>query len=122
MQLNDRQPRTQDRRRAIGVLAAVFGFMSAALALAVPLLPVVIDEVTLSWPQPRSGANVTAPLVAYAPLDLEATIPCAAAATLPSYLRDDLGGDWGELERYTPRVANSGVARLQTTPITRSGI
>jgi arabinosyltransferase C len=50
------------------------------LALAVPFLPVVVDDVTLSWPQPGSVANVTAPLVAYAPLDLDATIPCAVAA------------------------------------------
>ncbi|UNB52895.1 arabinosyltransferase domain-containing protein [Mycolicibacterium sp. YH-1] len=73
--------RRQEHRRTVAVLAAVCGFLGAALALAVPFLPVAVDDVTLSWPQPGSGANLTAPLVAYAPLDLEATIPCAAATS-----------------------------------------
>lgn len=38
--------------------------------------------------------------------------PLLTAKTLPSYLRNDLGRDWGELEQYTARVANSDIAKL----------
>jgi arabinosyltransferase C len=44
------------------------------------------------------------------------------AETLPSYLRGDLHRDWGELEQYHPRAANSEVAQLQTRDVQRSGL
>jgi arabinosyltransferase C len=70
----------QQYRRTAGLLAAVFGFVGAALALAVPFLPIEVDDVTLTWPQAGFGSNVTAPLVAYVPVDLHATVPCSVAS------------------------------------------
>jgi arabinosyltransferase C len=66
-------------------LAAGLGTLSAGLAIAVPFLPVVERTATISWPQGPSTAAVSAPLVAYQPLRLHATVPCALArAARPS--------------------------------------
>ena len=62
--------------------AAVCGLLGALLAVAVPLLPVVQDTVVISWPRPGDLAPVNAPLVAYQPQNLTATVPCAAAASV----------------------------------------
>lgn len=66
-------------------LAAGLGTLSAGLAIAVPFLPVVERTATISWPQGPSTTAVSAPLVAYQPLRLHATVPCALArAARPS--------------------------------------
>ncbi|MBH0780127.1 arabinosyltransferase domain-containing protein [Nocardia bovistercoris] len=65
--------------RPVALIAALVG---ALCAIAVPLLPVRVDAATLSWPQAGSARAVEAPLVAYAPLTYDATIPCAAITGL----------------------------------------
>ena len=70
--------------RLIAVLAGLAGVLLCALT---PLLPVTQTTATVVWPQtPGPGGtvgNVIAPLVSGAPQALEASIPCAAIATLP---------------------------------------
>jgi arabinosyltransferase C len=62
--------------------AAVFGLLGALLAIAVPLLPVIQDTTVITWPRAGHLVPINAPLVAYQPQNLTATIPCAAAASL----------------------------------------
>jgi len=70
--------------RLVAVLAGLAGIILCALT---PLLPVTQTTATINWPQtPGPGGtvgNITAPLVSGAPQALEASIPCAAIATLP---------------------------------------
>jgi arabinosyltransferase C len=58
------------------------GLLGALLAVAVPPLPVIQDTVVITWPRTGHLAPVNAPLVAYQPQNLTATIPCAAAASV----------------------------------------
>lgn len=51
----------------VGLAAAVLGVLSALLAVAVPLLPVIQDTVVITWPRPGHLAPVNAPLVGYQP-------------------------------------------------------
>lgn len=110
-------PRSRSRggwARPVALVAALIG---ALLAIAVPLLPVRVDAATLSWPQDDSAASIEAPLVAYAPLDYTATVPCAAirqlgpgggvlTATAP-YGAPDLER-YGFLARVRPATPESG--------------
>jgi len=64
------------------ILASVFGPLGALAAIAVPFLPVHEHTATLQWPQQNSIADVSAPLVAYAPEQLTLTVPCAAVTNL----------------------------------------
>ncbi|MBF6330140.1 arabinosyltransferase domain-containing protein [Nocardia transvalensis] len=63
-------------------VAFLAGLLAALCAVAVPLLPVRVDHTTLSWPQQDSTRSITAPLIGYAPLTFDATIPGRAAAQL----------------------------------------
>ena len=45
----------------------------------------------------------------------------ATGRTLPTYLKDDWSQDWGSLEKYTRRDANSVPAQLDTATVPRSG-
>ncbi|MGW0045094.1 arabinosyltransferase domain-containing protein [Rhodococcus sp. NPDC003348] len=45
----------------------------------------------------------------------------AEASTVPTYLKDDWGRDWGALERYTPYFPDATAATIDTTEVTRSG-
>ncbi|MCL2535945.1 MAG: arabinosyltransferase domain-containing protein, partial [Nocardiaceae bacterium] len=65
--------------RVIAIVAAVIGVLSA---VAIPLLPVDQQQASLSWPQNGVTTSVEAPLVSYAPLTLDARIPCSAAQRL----------------------------------------
>ncbi len=62
--------------RLIALIGALVGIVAA---LAIPFLPVTQAQSTLSWPQDGTSASVTAPLVSYAPVELDITIPCAVA-------------------------------------------
>ncbi|WP_459963283.1 arabinosyltransferase domain-containing protein [Nocardia sp. IFM 10818] len=42
--------------------------------------------------------------------------------TIPSYLNDDWGRDWGSLEKFTPYVPDADPAKLSVTVETRSGL
>ncbi|MFC7754989.1 arabinosyltransferase domain-containing protein [Tsukamurella soli] len=53
------------------------------LACLTPLLPVHERTTTLDWPQHGVVGNVDAPLVAYTPLELHISVPCATVRDLP---------------------------------------
>ncbi|WP_415972125.1 arabinosyltransferase domain-containing protein [Rhodococcus sp. 077-4] len=74
-------PETVPNIKTARLIAIVTGIIGAVLAIATPLLPVQQDVATLSWPQSSFG-SVNAPLVSYSPVDLEASVPCSAAAGL----------------------------------------
>jgi len=57
-------------------MALVSGLLGFLLALLTPLLPVRQEQATLDWPQ-ADESSVTAPLVSYVPLRLEASLPCS---------------------------------------------
>ncbi|GAA2061239.1 arabinosyltransferase domain-containing protein [Williamsia deligens] len=44
------------------------------------------------------------------------------STTVPSYLQDDIGRDWGSLIRYTPFADSVQPARLELSTATRSGL
>ncbi|GAA4487544.1 arabinosyltransferase domain-containing protein [Rhodococcus olei] len=46
----------------------------------------------------------------------------AESTTVPTYLKDDWGRDWGALERYTQHYPDATAATLDTTEVTRSGL
>nr|WP_233225113.1 arabinosyltransferase domain-containing protein [Nocardia sp. MDA0666] len=84
-------------------IALIAGLLGALCAIAVPLLPVQVDHTTLSWPQQGSTRGIDAPLVSYAPLTFDATVPCAALAQLPadgSTLTATMPSGAPDLERY----------------------
>ena len=75
-------PATVGAPRRLRVAATVLGLLGAVLAVAVPVLPVVQQTAVISWPQGGDTAAVNAPLAAFQPQELSATIPCPAAASL----------------------------------------
>ncbi len=68
------------RNRLIAIVTGLLGFV---LALLTPLLPVREDRATLDWPQ-AGDPSVTAPLVSYVPLRLDATLPCSLLPAIGS--------------------------------------
>lgn len=84
-----RPPTSARRMRIVRIVAIVTGLLGALLALATPLLPVNQTTASMSWPQKGVGQNgvgdIAAPLVSFVPIDADVTVPCAAAARLPSY-------------------------------------
>ncbi len=64
--------------------AVVSGLLGVLLALAVPFLPVEQTTAELNWPQDGSIGDVSAPVIAQTPIDIELTVPCSAAAKLPA--------------------------------------
>lgn len=83
-----------------GIVAAVSGLVGILLAVIVPLLPVTQTTSTISWPESGTLDPVTAPLVAYYPLDIAVDIPCSAVAEL-----QDRGSGDGVLVSTAPRQA-----------------
>ncbi|AVL99285.1 arabinosyltransferase [Gordonia iterans] len=69
--------------RRTQVTAIVAGLAGLILALVTPLLPVNQTTAEIHWPQQGVVGSVSAPLVSYAPISLEAQIPCSAAGELP---------------------------------------
>ncbi|MBO0856815.1 MAG: arabinosyltransferase domain-containing protein, partial [Nocardia sp.] len=67
----------------IRLIALLSGLIAIVLAVATPLLPVRADRASLNWPQPQS-LSVTAPLVSYVPLNLDASVPCSAFRDMPA--------------------------------------
>ncbi|MFF2087638.1 arabinosyltransferase domain-containing protein [Nocardia sp. NPDC058176] len=74
--------RRGDRPGWARTVAIVAGLIAVLTAVAIPFLPVRVDAATISWPQQGSPAAVESPLVAYAPAEMSATIPCAAFGSL----------------------------------------
>ncbi|MFW0153289.1 arabinosyltransferase domain-containing protein [Mycobacterium sp. smrl_JER01] len=65
-------------------VATIAGLLGFVMAVAVPLLPVTQTTATLNWPQQGELANVTAPLISQAPVNLTATVPCEVIAGMPA--------------------------------------
>ncbi|WP_433801076.1 arabinosyltransferase domain-containing protein [Actinomycetospora sp. CA-084318] len=64
-------------------IAILLGGLGSVLALVYPFLPVVQDTATIQWPSATTGTrSVDAPLVAFRPESMTATIPCAAIRSL----------------------------------------
>ncbi len=74
---------TPARYRYVKIASAVTGLLGFLLALVTPLLPVNQTTAELSWPQGQVN-NVAAPLVSFVPVDMDVSIPCALARTLPA--------------------------------------
>ncbi|MGW1678032.1 arabinosyltransferase domain-containing protein [Saccharopolyspora sp. NPDC002376] len=62
--------------------AAILGIVGTVLALLIPFLPVNHNITTLKWPTAEGTRSVSAPLVSYSPLWLNAEVPCAAVRSL----------------------------------------
>ncbi|MGB3304286.1 MAG: arabinosyltransferase domain-containing protein [Gordonia sp. (in: high G+C Gram-positive bacteria)] len=69
--------------RRAQLVAIVAGILGVFLALATPLLPVKQTVAEVSWPQNGVVESVSAPLFSYAPISLNADIPCRAVESLP---------------------------------------
>nr|WP_228789847.1 arabinosyltransferase domain-containing protein [Nocardia puris] len=100
--------------RTARIIALVAGTLGALLALAAPFLPVKQTTAILSWPQNGTLDSVQAPLMSQVPIDLTATIPCAAVAALPEQGGMLLAtappqGDRAALEALFVRVSDSAV-------------
>lgn len=88
-----------------GIVAAVSGLLGILLAIVVPLLPVTQTTSTITWPEGGSLDPVSAPLVAYYPLDLTVEVPCTAVQELRDQGRQD-----GVLVSTAPRQAGGDAA------------
>ncbi|MFD4181560.1 arabinosyltransferase domain-containing protein [Rhodococcus sp. NPDC058514] len=66
----------------IRIVAGVASVLAVLAAVSVPFLPVQQQTATLSWPQADSLASIDSPLVSYAPLEVDVSIPAAAAQQL----------------------------------------
>lgn len=67
--------------RWVAIITGLLGFL---LAVATPLLPVTQTTATLNWPQDGRLANVTAPLISQAPVEMSVTVPCDLIAAMPA--------------------------------------
>ncbi|MDO3650005.1 arabinosyltransferase domain-containing protein [Nocardia mangyaensis] len=74
--------RRGDRPGWARTVAIVAGVIAVLTAVAIPFLPVRVDAATISWPQQGSPAGVESPLIAYAPAEMSATVPCTALGSL----------------------------------------
>lgn len=100
--------------------ASLFGVIGTVLALAVPFLPVNYDITTLRWPTAQGTQSVSAPLVSYSPVWLNAEVPCESARSLDA--RSDGPGvllstnppssDYGNLTGLILQVHNGNLTVL----------
>jgi arabinosyltransferase C len=77
-----RSARPRGTSRRLWLLATVLGLAGTLLSLSVPFLPVNDDVTTLTWPTAAGTRSVSAPLVTYSPVWLDASVPCATARSL----------------------------------------
>ena len=64
------------------IIAVVTGLLGFLLAILTPILPVTQTTAQLNWPQDGTLNAISAPLVGYQPLNLQASIPCSAIPPL----------------------------------------
>lgn len=67
--------------RWVAIIAGLVGFVASML---IPVLPVVQTTASLQWPQDSQLGSVTAPLIALAPVSLEASVPCTVFRDMPA--------------------------------------
>nr|WP_220139701.1 arabinosyltransferase domain-containing protein [Nocardia sp. GTS18] len=92
----------------------IAGLLGAVFAVATPFLPVTQTTAQLNWPQNGKLGNLQAPLMSQVPIDLNATIPCAAVDRLPAQGGMLLAtappqGDGAALEALFVRVSDTAV-------------
>lgn len=75
---------SSNRIKQARIIAVVAGAIGVLIAVLAPLLPVKYSDTQLHWPQNGAVGNVVAPNVAYAPLNLDLTVPCRLATSLPA--------------------------------------
>ncbi|WP_025737800.1 arabinosyltransferase domain-containing protein [Mycobacterium genavense] len=73
----------RDDVRVTRWVATIAGLIGFVLSVATPLLPVVQTTAMLNWPQGGQLNSVTAPLISLSPVDVTASVPCAAVRDLP---------------------------------------
>lgn len=99
--------------RRAKLLAIVTGLLGFVLALATPLMPVKQTSAEIHWPSATGPVtSVSAPLTAYVPITMSATIPCAVI--------DHLGPDGTVLLSTTPKDAEKSAQRGLTVRKTGS--
>lgn len=92
-----------DDYRLAKVVAAVAGLLGFVLAALTPILPIDQKTSELHWPQNNAITNVTAPMVAFVPTKMDASVPCALARDLPA--------EGGVLLSTVPRQGRQAAAR-----------
>ena len=85
------------------LVALLAGLLGLVLALATPLLPIDQKTSELHWPQNDAVTNVTAPMVAFVPTSMDASVPCSLARSLPK--------EGGVLLSTVPRQGRQATAR-----------
>ncbi|MDR7301847.1 arabinosyltransferase domain-containing protein [Haloactinomyces albus] len=68
--------------KRLKIISSVLGLLGTILSISVPFLPVHHNITTLHWPTSQGTKPVSAPLVSYSPIWLDATIPCDSARSL----------------------------------------
>ncbi|MGB6038653.1 MAG: arabinosyltransferase domain-containing protein [Gordonia sp. (in: high G+C Gram-positive bacteria)] len=66
------------------LLAAIAGVLGFVLAVLTPLMPINQKTSELHWPQNNTIGNVTAPMVAFVPTEVDLSVPCSLAKELPA--------------------------------------
>ncbi|NLG48442.1 arabinosyltransferase domain-containing protein [Gordonia sp. (in: high G+C Gram-positive bacteria)] len=92
-----------DDYRLAKLVAAVAGLLGFVLAALTPILPIDQKTSELHWPQNDAITNVTAPMVAFVPTEMDASVPCALARDLPA--------EGGVLLSTVPRQGRQATAR-----------
>ncbi|MBN9736524.1 MULTISPECIES: arabinosyltransferase domain-containing protein [unclassified Pseudonocardia] len=83
------------------LLLLLLGGLTCLLGIGAALAPVDADDPVVSWPRAgEAPASTVLPLSPYRPLEFTASIPCAAAASLPE----------GDVLRTMPAAADDPVA------------
>ena len=106
--------------RAARLLAAVLGLLGAALSASVAFLPVSSDITTVSWPTAQGTRPVSAPLVSFSPVWLDAHVPCASARGLDArtagagtlFSSNAPGSDEGKLTGLVLQIQDNQLAVL----------
>lgn len=110
-------PRSAKRLRWI---AALFGVLGTVLALSIPFLPVNYQITTLEWPTAQGTRAVSAPLVNYSPISIDASTTCATARGLDArtdgsamlFSTTPLNSDYGKLTGMSLRIDNGQLTLL----------
>jgi arabinosyltransferase C len=89
-------PAGNSKLRSVRLFAIVTGLLGFLAAILTPLLPVEQDFTSIDWPQ-AGAESVVAPLVSYAALEFDATVPAAALK--------ELGPDGGIVLSTIPKDA-----------------
>ncbi|MEV5537509.1 arabinosyltransferase domain-containing protein [Saccharopolyspora shandongensis] len=112
--------RRQPSAKRLKLFASIFGLLGTVLALAVPFLPVNYNITTLKWPTAEGTKSVSAPLVSYSPVWLNAEVPCAAVRSLDARTNGPATvlstnpptSDYGKLTGLTLQVDNGHLTML----------